>query len=283
MTSVKSVLVFLTCTALLACCTSQPPSHTSRPDQTVSRYDRSHLRLSFTTIAVDRKLEMCITVGGGKPVCNIMKDGFTASGVIVDKTPKHFDVLTANHICEDHVGTLEKTRRIGDVVYKGVGTTTIAVTDYTGHKFDKEITEVVGVDTSKDGDLCLVRVKENTDDLSIQAAQLANQPPRYGDSVFNVGAPHSVHSDSAPLIFHGIFAGSPDTRDIYIVTSYTQPGSSGSGVFTIDGKLFMMIHEYTPQLEHGAGKGATLANVRKFLCEHVIATSKPRFLCGASQ
>lgn len=232
---------------------------------------------------IDRRLKVCITPPDGPQICRTHPDAKVGSGVVIDKTPTHFDVLTAAHLCEDHVGKVAKSKNVNGMLIEAEGVTTLSVKDYSGYRFEASKAEIVKMDQGENVDLCLVRVHENTDDLSIAPVRLATTLPKYGDTIVNMAAPHGIRYDSAPLMFQGIFSGSPDDENVYLVTSYTRPGSSGSGVFTVAGKLFGMIHEYVPQLEHGVGRAVTLPTIRQFLCKNVVPTSKPRFHCGVSQ
>lgn len=270
--------IALLCVSSVTCCTSQPTALYTAAE-TVLQYDRSQLKRAFVFLKLDIKLKICAQLGDNE-ICQEGKETATASGFVIDRLDKSFDIITAAHFCTDHLGKIEKTRTIAGVDYRAVGESTLTITDYAGHVFIHEQNKIIAQDIRNNIDICMIRVNDVTSKLDILPAELADNPPAWGDYIFHVGAPHGTFAPGEPMIFLGVFIGRPNDRDVYIVSTYTLPGSSGGMIVDTRGQVIGMIIEYIPTVQPHGGNATTLTNIRQFICENVEQSRRPIFDCS---
>lgn len=270
-------VVFLT--TVMACCTAQPP--VMQANETVLQYDRSHLKRAFVFLRLDIELQACAYKEGELIQCQEGHAAKTASGFVIDKTDAHMSIITAAHFCKDHAGKVEREQTAGELQVRSTGESKLTIKDYAANTFTNDKITIIAQDPMTDIDTCLIQVDDpSLSDLDIMPVTLADMPPLWGDYIFHVGAPRGIYVQGSPLIFQGIFVGKPDDRDVYVVTSYTLPGSSGGMIVDATGRVVGMIHEYIPTIAPHGGRGATLPNLRRFICSNIDDARKHQFTCS---
>ena len=263
---------------IIASCTSQPTMYQLEQETTL-QYDRSNVRRAFVFLLLDIDVEICAYKNDVELSCQRGHATKSASGFVVDKTDTHIDVITAAHFCDNHKGTIERDETAKGIRFHAKGESRLTIKDYAANTFTNDIITIIAQDTNDDIDICLLRINEPILELDIAPVVLASRPPVWGDYIFHVGAPMGVYKQASPMIFLGTFAGKPNDRDIYVVSSFTMPGSSGGMLINARGRLVGMVHEYIVAIKPHGGHAATLKNIRHFICANVKQQRQHIFNC----
>tara|TARA_Y100000034_G_scaffold128589_1_gene183492 strand:- start:272 stop:1105 length:834 start_codon:yes stop_codon:yes gene_type:complete len=181
-------------------------------------------RRSFVKIETSIKFKICNPENPEE--CIKQGVSSSASGFIVKNESGGSFVVTAAHVCDvsDIVGSLQT--RFNSVI--SVVSMAINV-DGNKHKLD-----ILNFD--KKSDLCMTWA-HNLRDRSVQVAW---NPPRPGDAIYNLAAPIGIFDIDMIPIMNGHYNGISQGYAMYSVPA--APGSSGSPLFNSRGDIVGMIH-----------------------------------------
>jgi hypothetical protein len=157
----------------------------------------------------------------------------TASGIAIGNKGSKLKILTAAHWCyesfEDILYNLDK-----DENNEPIPPAFYYEADYYGLIYNAKV-----IDIDLDADLCMLTVDSPYANQA-KEIKVAKYNPNIGDSVYSIAAPQSVASHKTRFHFHGSFAGCDDSMIDMPFCFYSlpaAPGSSGSGIFNVDGDL----------------------------------------------
>ena len=166
---------------------------------------------------------------------------YSGSGVILAKHPLNKDyklILTAEHICNP-IGNDQKLK---------IEKLKIKITSDLGFDYPGKV-----IVTDPQSDLCILQIYDE-DNLMHPIKISSKSITKRGTRIFNIGAPGGVWGPGMTPIFMGIYSGKifiPELKskaDVYTFNAY--PGSSGSPIFNINGKLVGLVHRVDKFTNH---------------------------------
>jgi len=252
MTKKHTISVLLLILGSVASCTSGCVSLRSAHNDSAQELPRK----SFVQIQHAITMEGCKTnPETKKEECQKAVGRSVSSGAYVFISEVSYDtayVLTAGHSCQNKV---PKKQMVDGFVIKNLGSE-FRVVNLDG-TFNKA--EVVSINSRFD--LCVLKVSNVLIHKPILKTALT--PPKPGDTVYNLAAPHGLFWPNAVLIFRGIFSGY-HTRGYSVYTIPTKPGSSGSPIVNKAGHLVGVIFAGYPVMEN-IGLSSPLVAIKIFL------------------
>ena len=207
-----------------------------------------------------------------KYMCHSAEFSFDASGVIArhDKRNNKTYILTAKHFCSLKNESIDKytsetwnkyfttsdfrsaSKRI-EVQQK------IAIYDINGYAHKSEIYSI-----SENSDICLLK----TEHINYPNILISDTPPAYGQSLWNISAPHGIFIPKIAPILKGIYSGKVRHRGepaVYMITDLPAvPGSSGSPMFNHRGELVGIVQSTIIKFPH-ISYAVSLEEVQRFL------------------
>lgn len=227
----------------------------------------TELRETFVFVQTTFIVKLCSTT-----YCEEQKFQSTSSGFVVKKHSLGGDVVTAGHSCSDRDLEFQLVI-LGLNGIRSEVRTEFRVFSNEGHEFTNVTLSKVSRD---DVDLCLLTIDSTSFASYVEAVELADAVPKYGEPIFNVSTPHfNFFQDGVIPFFHGNYVGLLKTfemnKDRYPVNAefmvYSMPaglGSSGSAVFDANGKvigIITMVNSQLPSLSYGP----SVSSLRSFL------------------
>ena len=170
-----------------------------------------------------------------------------ASSFIVKKQNSLNYHITSEHVCRslfDSESEIKEKKYISDIlsrtflfyeVYKSnfIIKTKVVLEDIDNN----EHTFVSVVKTKREEDICIFNTADNWGEKVI----FSEKPPKIGDVLYNITGILGVRSKNGFVIFTGIYFGEKNNHT-FLSSIYAKPGSSGSPVFNLKGKLVGAIH-----------------------------------------
>jgi hypothetical protein len=184
----------------------------------------------------------------------------TASGIAIGYENKKVKILTAAHWCfetlEDILFNLDKDEH-GELIEP----TFYYEADFYGKTYKAKV-----IDIDLQSDLCMLSIRTEYANQT-KKVKVAKYNPNIGDNVYSISAPQSVGTHKTRFHFHGNFAGCDEAMIDMPFCFYTlpaAPGSSGSGIFNIDGDLISILSITIRGFEHLSG-GPSPYEIENFL------------------
>ena len=172
---------------------------------------------NFVYMSKKHKLKIGCSEDTGDPICDPVTSS-VASGLVFSSDNKSIFVLTAAHFCkkDDHLGLSEEI----------IGTA----------KDQDRVLTIISI--NKKTDICLlIGVKYKNETFNQVALQRSE--PELGSDVYTVAGPNGFGGPGLRPVFVGKFAGCDDYHCMSTIPATF--GSSGAGIYTIDGKLITIV------------------------------------------
>jgi S1-C subfamily serine protease len=220
-------------------------------------------RQSFLFVEKDTIFFQC-----GKLQCKrVHKGGMTGSASVIYHNKKRSFILTAAHLVYmKPIDFFKKMKLEEDGELKTVDIWTL--TDVKGKKY-KNI-KVLSWDRKTD--IAILSIKR----INLPALHIAAVPPKIGDKLYNVGAPHGLFSKNLVLFYEGRFIGylknkiMMDTTARVAITSIpVAGGSSGSPILDKDGDIVGMVSAMDPGFHH-ISMSPTWKQIHDFTDKHLL-------------
>jgi|21_taG_2_1085346.scaffolds.fasta_scaffold00269_7 S1-C subfamily serine protease len=161
-------------------------------------------------------------------------------------------VLTAGHSCRN---TFKPPAVIAGVKVTHLGQK-FTIVDFNGFKHSGKVISI-----EKKFDTCLLSVSNVY--IKPPVLRVSPEPPKRGELLYNMAAPHGIVAPRMVLTFDGYFSGySPEGYAIYTIP--TKPGSSGSPIINVHNELVGIIFAGYRSMEN-IGVASPLIAVKVFL------------------
>ena len=158
-------------------------------------------------------------------------------------------ILTAAHVCDTE--EMENFARTQNAVAE----TKFKLIDIRGIKHVGIVIKI-----NRTSDLCLI----SSETLNILSIQLASNPSKIGEKVYNFAAPAGIYNPPMLPILTGIYNGDSGNVSIYSIPA--TGGSSGSPIVNRNGQLIGMIHSVYINFKN-LSVSATYKDIAQFLID----------------
>lgn len=198
---------------------------------------------SFGLVVVQTTMTptICSYVDDPTRDCNVKDFGLKVkvsssigSSIVVGHNDSKTYSLTAAHVCSEEsiskfVYQPPGSKPINVVVEQVVSR--IKIADYSGKERDAQVYRV-----DKPNDLCILK----TDETWGVPFVAASEDPAIGEKVYNVASPHKIWAPGMVLMMDGYYSGK-NSIGFYHYTIPARPGSSGSPILNVEGKIVGMV------------------------------------------
>ena len=216
---------------------------------------------SFTFVQKTLMVRSCF-----ENVCAGKEFRSAGSGVAVSQNKFGTYVVTAGHICEDMPLPKDMT-----------STSKFEILSMTGEKSSAEVVSSA-VKDKKGLDICLLFAK----DTYIEPVKISSVAPKAGDKIYNLASPRLIGRPGAVPILEGRYIGEV-AKNSFAYSIPAAPGSSGSGVFNVEGELVGVLYAVYWRFDHiclvnefHATKEFIQQSVRRYNNILGVETSGPR-------
>ncbi len=198
---------------------------------------------SFGLVVVQTTMTptICSYVDDPARDCNVKDFGLKVkvsssigSSIVVGHNDSKTYSLTAAHVCSEEsiskfVYQPPGSKPINVVVEQVVSR--IKIADYNGKERDAQVYRV-----DKPNDLCILK----SDEIWGMPFVAASEDPAIGEKVYNVASPHKIWAPGMVLMMDGYYSGK-NSIGFYHYTIPARPGSSGSPILNVEGKIVGMV------------------------------------------
>ncbi len=156
------------------------------------------------------------------------------SSIVVGHNNSKTYSLTAAHVCsEPSITKFVYRPPIGEHVNVVIEQTVsnIKISDYSGKEREASVYRL-----DKPNDLCVLT---SSDEWGM-AFVAAKEDPVIGEKVYNVASPHRIWAPGMVLMMDGYYSGK-NSIGFYHYTIPARPGSSGSPILNVEGKIVGMV------------------------------------------
>ena len=165
----------------------------------------------------------------------------TSSGAFIAQSRKNPDYsfyLTAGHSCAKP--TFPKFKDGSYIKHMA------SILEVVNENLEKMPATVVSID--KKNDLCILRVMTAAAS-SISYLDIAAEPPKRGERVYNMAAPYGYFGRNTVLLYEGFYSGRPSLTES-VFTIPTRPGSSGSPILNGSMEVIGVVYAGVEKLEN---------------------------------
>jgi hypothetical protein len=165
----------------------------------------------------------------------------TSSGAFIAQSRKNPDYsfyLTAGHSCAKP--TFPKFKDGSYIKHMA------SILEVVNENLEKMPATVVSID--KKNDLCILRVM-TAGASSISYLDIAADPPKRGERVYNMAAPYGYFGRNTVLLYEGFYSGRPSLTES-VFTIPTRPGSSGSPILNGSMEVIGVVYAGVEKLEN---------------------------------
>lgn len=221
---------------------------------------------SFTYLSTLVSVEICGPKKDSKNGCIITNPkSYTASGSVIRHKNNKSYVLTAGHFC-----SIDPSRVIEDTVDSEMLGKIFE--DISNVKVHVKFKVLDGNNLSKTAivkstnpllDTCILE----TTRIDSEALELSEDPPEFGDELWNLASPLGIVLPKTVPILKGIYSGKVklNGRIAYVITDLPAIyGSSGSPLVNYDGKIVGMVYSTNKAFNH-VSFAVALDDLREYL------------------
>lgn len=207
---------------------------------------------SFGLVQVEIKMtpSICSYVDEPNKLCDIKNLNLPAkttssigSSIVVGHSNSETYVLTAAHVCsENSISKFVYEPPMGShfniVVDQTVSKITVA--DYDGKERKAEVYRI-----DKPNDLCIIKTAGTWG----VPFKVSSKDPLIGEKVYNIASPHKIWAPGMVLMMDGYYSGRNEIG-FYHYTIPARPGSSGSPILNVEGKIVGMVQRAVVRFEN---------------------------------